>query len=176
VLQHSDNLGAEMLVKELGLRFGAGGTTAAGVGVVKEHLRAVGVAPDGLAAADGSGLDRSDRLTCAVLQGVLSRSGEQGQLARALPVAGYTGTLAKRFIGTPAAGKVRAKTGSLEGVVGLGGWAAGSDGRALQFALLANEVPTARIGAALQDKVVSALARYPQAPPADVLAPREPGG
>jgi D-alanyl-D-alanine carboxypeptidase/D-alanyl-D-alanine-endopeptidase (penicillin-binding protein 4) len=173
MLKESDNLAAELLVKELGVRFGGSGTTAAGVGVMRSTMTTLGLTEPGLASVDGSGLDRSDRLTCSLLQAVLSRSGEEGTLGRDLPVAGKDGTLARRFLGTPAAGKVRAKTGSLEGVNGLSGWTTAADGRSLQFALLANDLPRG-VGGALEDRVVSALATYPQAPPAGELGPQAP--
>jgi len=174
VLQHSDNLGAEMLVKELGQRFGGSGSTAAGLTVVRDHLTGAGVGLDGLTAVDGSGLDRSDRLSCDILQRVLATAGEASELGKVLPVAGGPGTLYRRFQNTPAAGKVRAKTGSLAGVAALSGWTTAASGRPVQFSLLSNELPNAQTGAALQEKVVSALARYPQAPVAEDLAPRPP--
>jgi len=174
VLQHSDNVGAEMLVKELGFRFGGSGSTAAGLEVVRGHLAGMGVALDGLTAVDGSGLDRADRLTCEILQGVLAAVGDDSDLSRVFPVAGGEGTLYRRFLNTPAAGKVRAKTGSLQGVAALSGWTTAASGRPIRFSLLANELPSALVGAALQDKVVNALALYPQAPLPGEIGPRPP--
>ncbi|MEA2828993.1 MAG: hypothetical protein QOG43_3432 [Actinomycetota bacterium] len=177
ILQHSDNMGAEMLVKELGVRFGGGGSTAAGLAVIRDHLTAMGAPLAGVATVDGSGLDRSDRLTCQLLQQVLAHEGEDSDLSRALPVAGRNGTLYKRFVGSAAAGKVRAKTGSLLGVAALTGFAtetaaAGPGAGALRFSLLANELPTEAAGSALQDHVVDVLAAYPEAPPADAIGPK----
>ena len=74
--------------------------------------------------ADGSGLSRSDRVTCALLVAVLRRAGPDGLLVRDLPVAARTGTLAEEMQRTIAAGRVRAKTGHSrrrEGPIGLGG-------------------------------------------------------
>ncbi|MEA2844704.1 MAG: hypothetical protein QOJ69_2375, partial [Actinomycetota bacterium] len=170
-LQHSDNLAAEMLLKELGVRFGGAGSTAAGLDVVHRHLSETGLPDDELTAADGSGLDRSDRLTCDLLQQVLVNGGAGGALDKALPVAGGAGTLHRRFVNTPAAGKVRAKTGSLEGVVGLSGWASAQDGAAMAFSLLANGLPTTSAGSVLQDRVAAAVAAYPQAPTPTEVAP-----
>ena len=170
-LQHSDNLAAEMLVKELGVRFGGTGSTAAGLEVVRRHLSETGLPADELTAADGSGLDRSDRLTCDLLQQLLMKSGQGGALDKALPVAGGAGTLHRRFLDTPAAGKVRAKTGSLEGVAALSGWASTQDGGAMAFSLLANGLPTISAGSVLQDRVAAAVASYPQAPLPAELAP-----
>jgi D-alanyl-D-alanine carboxypeptidase/D-alanyl-D-alanine-endopeptidase (penicillin-binding protein 4) len=174
LLQESDNLTAELLVKELGARFGGAGTTAAGLGVVRSTLASSGLGTDDLAWADGSGLDRSDRLSCDALQTVLARDGEQGVVSRSLPVAGRNGTLTRRFTVGPAAGRIRAKTGSLQGVTGLAGWATTNDGRPVQFALLANDLPGDGAGFGLQDRVANALSSYPQAPPPEELAPRPP--
>jgi len=169
MLGESDNLAAELLVKELGVRFGGAGTTVAGLGVVRNGLASLGPSAAGVASVDGSGLDRSDRLTCEALQATLAQGGEGGELGRHLPVAGRNGTLARRFVGTPAAGRIRAKTGSLRGVSALSGWAATADGRSLQFALVANDLPNEASGTGLEDRVASALASWPQAPaPADI--------
>jgi len=173
ILQNSDNLGAEMLLKELGARPGTPGTTATGLAAVAAHLReTAGAGAEGMTTVDGSGLDRSDRVTCSLLQGVLSQAGPAGPLTMGLPVAGRNGTLFRRFLGTSAAGKVRAKTGSLEGVSALAGFAAAKDGRTLTFSLLANDLPNAASGSALQDKVVNVLAGYPRGPLVEELGPR----
>ncbi|MDQ4069087.1 MAG: D-alanyl-D-alanine carboxypeptidase/D-alanyl-D-alanine-endopeptidase [Actinomycetota bacterium] len=173
ILQNSDNLAAEMLVKEMGNRPGSPGSTAAGLNAIAERLRQlVGVTPEEMTTVDGSGLDRSDRLTCSVLQRVVAQAGDSGPLAQGLPVAGRNGTLFRRFLGTPAAGKVRAKTGSLEGVVALTGYATGQGGGNLAFTLLANELPSMSAGAGLQDRVANVLAGYPRAPAPDELAPK----
>jgi D-alanyl-D-alanine carboxypeptidase/D-alanyl-D-alanine-endopeptidase (penicillin-binding protein 4) len=172
ILQQSDNMGAEMLVKEIGVRAGAGGTTTAGLGVVADQLRRVaGVAPGEVAAVDGSGLDRSDHVSCDLLGRVLDKVGADSPLVAALPVAGRNGTLHRRFLGTPAVGKIRAKTGSLEGVAGLAGFATTSSGATLEFALLANDLPSEAVGNALQDRVVNVLIGYPRAPSAEELGP-----
>jgi D-alanyl-D-alanine carboxypeptidase/D-alanyl-D-alanine-endopeptidase (penicillin-binding protein 4) len=171
MLQHSHNLGAELMVKELGVRFGGAGTTTAGLGVIRAAAAEAGLPAAALNTADGSGLDRGDRLSCDLLQAVLTQAKADGPLASGLPVAGQTGTLVRRFLGTDAAGKVRAKTGSLSGVVGLSGWATGHDGAVLIFSMVANDLPSEGAGAGLQDRLAVALASYPRAPAPDDLAP-----
>jgi D-alanyl-D-alanine carboxypeptidase/D-alanyl-D-alanine-endopeptidase (penicillin-binding protein 4) len=181
MLKESDNMVAELIVKELGVRFGAGGTTAAGIDVIKSTLDGLGPSSATFAAVDGSGLDRSDKLSCDLLQATLSKSGEQGPIAQGLPTAGRDGTLARRFLGSAAAGRVRAKTGSLRGVVGLSGWVTADDGVTVQFSLLANELPRDAVGTGLEDGIVNELAGYPKAPdpaelgPLPVLPPPAPG-
>jgi len=175
ILENSDNMAAEMLVKELGTKPGVPGTTNAGLAVIDERLRQMaGVAPEEVDSVDGSGLDRSDKTTCSVLQRVIATG--PAELGEGLPIAGRNGTLHKRFIGTPAAGRVRAKTGSLEGVVGLSGLATGLNGRNLAFSLIANDLPSASAGAGLQDRVVNVLATFPRAPAPEELGPKPPAG
>jgi D-alanyl-D-alanine carboxypeptidase/D-alanyl-D-alanine-endopeptidase (penicillin-binding protein 4) len=122
VLRTSDNTGAELITKELGHRFGAGGTTAAGVAVIRDDLSADGLPVALLHAVDGSGLDRSDRATCPLVVDALTRAGPAGDLASTLPVAGRTGTLTRRMVNTPATGRVIAKTGTLDDVSALSGF------------------------------------------------------
>lgn len=171
ILENSDNLAAELLVKEMGTRPGSPGTTAAGLAAITEKLKQMaGIMPEEVAAVDGSGLDRSDKASCAVLQRVVA-TGPPG-LADGLPIAGRNGTLFRRFLGTAAAGKVRAKTGSLEGVAGLSGLATGQNGRNVAFSLLANELPSTSAGVGLQDRVMNVLAGFPRGPSPDQLAPK----
>lgn len=175
ILENSDNMAAELLVKEMSARPGVAGTTTAGLAAVQDRLRQlVGASSEELVAVDGSGLDRGDRLTCGLLQRVLATEGEAGPLAQGLPQAGRNGTLFRRFLGTPAAGKVRAKTGSLEGVVGLSGFVSARGGRTLSFSLLANDLPGMSVGAGLQDRVANVMSGYPRAPAPEELGPKPP--
>lgn len=174
MLQHSDNLAAETLLKELGRSPETAGSTAGGLAAVRKGLADAGVDLTGLVLADGSGLDRADRVSCRLLTDVLAGPGPDGVVARALPVAGRNGTLVGRLAGTRAAGRLRAKTGSLQGVSGLTGWMDGAgDDLSLVFSVLANGVSSAR-GSALQDTVAITLAAYPDAPPEEALAPLSP--
>ena len=64
---------------------------------------------------------------------------ETGPVVRAgLPVAGQTGTLADRFVGTDMAGRLRAKTGTLRNVTALAGDVDPLQGGPLTFAYVAN--------------------------------------
>ena len=136
---------------------------------------------------DGSGLDRSDRVTCQLIQAALQRSGPGGAIGRGLAVAGQNGTLFHRLIGTPAAGRLLGKTGSLEGVSALSGFvlppsapAGASAGGAaagaatVTFSLIFNAVPSTAAGDALCDRIGVLLAQFPQAPPVAQLAPMAP--
>jgi D-alanyl-D-alanine carboxypeptidase/D-alanyl-D-alanine-endopeptidase (penicillin-binding protein 4) len=173
LLRESDNMTAEVLTKELGKRFGGGGTWSEGTKVIRATVAEAGLAAEGYAAVDGSGLDVSDRLSCTLLMDTVDLVGSTGPVADGLAVAGRTGTLATRFKGNPAEGRLRAKTGSLNNVVGLVGFVDAVDDRSLEFALLANDLPDRlESGRILQERVGAILAQYPKAPKAAELAPR----
>jgi D-alanyl-D-alanine carboxypeptidase/D-alanyl-D-alanine-endopeptidase (penicillin-binding protein 4) len=80
----------------------------------------------------------------------------------ALPVAGFSGSLAYRFeTGDRAAlGTVRAKTGTLTGVHGLTGTVTSVDGAVMSFVAIADRVrpPNTSDARALLDEVAAALA------------------
>jgi D-alanyl-D-alanine carboxypeptidase len=82
-------------------------------------------------------------------------------LDRGLAVAGRTGTLARRFVGDPLQGVLRAKTGHIDGVAGFVGIV--DDAEHLRFALLVNGQFTTAQGEALQATVARLVAAYPQA-------------
>jgi D-alanyl-D-alanine carboxypeptidase/D-alanyl-D-alanine-endopeptidase (penicillin-binding protein 4) len=172
MLTVSDDTAAELFTKELGYRATGVGSTATGVAAMRADLAAEGLPVVQLTAADGSGLDRGDKVTCDLIRADLEHVGPTGVVARGLPVAGRTGTLADRMKGTAAAGSLRAKTGTLVDVVALSGFvmprkgvtAPGSNlGQPIVFSLILNNV-TDQTGAALGDQIGVALASYPQLP------------
>ena len=156
MLLDSDNGTAELLVKELGVQRGGGGSTTAGVAAVVSVLDASRFPVAGSVIADGSGLSDADRVTCELLVAVLLA--RQEVLAPRLAVAGESGTLARRFVGTPAAGRLRAKTGSLHGVTAITGYVESNAGEVLTFAFVVNGLPEdSPLATPLQDSLVLAL-------------------
>lgn len=139
-LKESNNGIAEHLVKEMGLHVAHDGSWASGLKVVGDYLRAQGVDTSDIRQADGSGLTRYDQVT-ARQTAVLLRAVRSEPWFRtwydALPVAGQPepagGTLTNRMRGTPAAGNVHAKTGSMTGVTALAGYVTTPEGRRLLF-------------------------------------------
>ena len=175
LLRESDNMTAELLVKELGKRFGADGTWGDGLAVIRDIVGEAGLPVEAYRAVDGSGLDVSDRLSCTLLMDALDLAGPGGAVAAGFPIAGQTGTLVDRFKGSPAEGKLRAKTGSLNNVAGLAGFVESSGAGTLEFALLANDLPDQTVsGRALQERVGAALSVYPAVAPIDELEPLAP--
>jgi D-alanyl-D-alanine carboxypeptidase/D-alanyl-D-alanine-endopeptidase (penicillin-binding protein 4) len=162
MVRESDNVSAELLTKELGLDGSGEGSTEAGTGVVREVIEEAGLPLEGVDIVDGSGLSRSNRLTCGLLAGLLGDVGTGTDLDRSLAVAGTTGSLTERFLGTPLVGRMRAKTGSLNGVETLAGIVETDAGRALSFAYLLNGPGTTDTGAArLQLELGELLVRHP---------------
>lgn len=155
----SDNFMAETLLKELGARFGRSGTTAAGAAVARRVATGFGATPR---IVDGSGLSRSNATSPAEVMKLLvgMRSGPTSTaFERSLAVAGQSGTLASRMRGTAAAGRCRAKTGTLSDVSTLAGLCRTASGDTVAFVLMMNGLPPDR-GRALQDTVVRGIARY----------------
>jgi serine-type D-Ala-D-Ala carboxypeptidase/endopeptidase (penicillin-binding protein 4) len=140
----SENLHAEMLLRDIAREKAGIGTTDAGIELEHNFLKASGLPADELVLADGSGLSRQNlvtpRATVKFLQFVLGQPWAQGFLST-LPVAGVDGTLEDRMKGTPAATRVRAKTGSLEHSHALSGYATSVHGRQLAFAIFADADP-----------------------------------
>lgn len=160
--QPSDNFYAEMLVKGLGARFGTGGTTPAGITVMKATLKRIGASP--AAMVDGSGLSRSDRASArqiVTLLQVMDRTQEPGVRAAwraSLPVVGRSGTLARRMVGTAAAGRCSGKTGTLRGVSALSGYCTTTGGRIVLFSFVENAIDA---GAAkrIEDRMLPKVAQ-----------------
>jgi D-alanyl-D-alanine carboxypeptidase/D-alanyl-D-alanine-endopeptidase (penicillin-binding protein 4) len=155
----SDNFLAEMLVKDLGAEFAGAGTTAAGMGVVRNQLNAFGLSPQ---VVDGSGLSRADRTTPRQVVHLLEAMHGQefaGIFEGSLAVAGRTGTIRKRMRGTAAQDRCRAKTGTLIGVSALAGLCDSAGGHTIAFAMLMNRTNLSRAHG-VQDRVAAAIARY----------------
>jgi D-alanyl-D-alanine carboxypeptidase/D-alanyl-D-alanine-endopeptidase (penicillin-binding protein 4) len=154
----SENFYAEMLVKALGARFGANGSTAAGLAVVRAQLATFGIHPR---LVDGSGLSRVDHTTARQVVRLLERMDGQDVAATweaSLPVAGKSGTLRTRMRGTAAAGRCAAKTGTLIGVSALSGYCTTTGGVRVAFSFIENRVCN-YCAKTVEDRMVSAIAR-----------------
>lgn len=138
---------------------------------MEEALADLGIPMEGVELADGSGLSRSNRATCAATFAALrvARQARFRAVDDGLAVAGRSGTLRRRLVGTPVEGRLRAKTGSLDGVVGLVG--VFERRPELRFAMLANGSFGYVRSVQIQEAVAGVLARYPFSADPAVLAP-----
>lgn len=165
MLTTSDNDVAEALGRLSAHASGKPATFTGAVDTVQATLAALGVPMPVRGMHDASGLSRLDRIAPVTIVGVLTAAAgprhlELRPLLAALPVAGFTGTVAGRFHSpdsVAAAGVARVKTGTLAGVGSLAGVVADRSGRLLAFAVLAT--PGGRsAGEEALDRVAAALA------------------
>ena len=175
-LRFSDNTTTDLLVKELGVSAGAGGSTVAGLDVVRAWIAESSLPADGVSFDDGSGLSANDKVTCEFLSALLAAEGSDGTIANGLARPGEPGTLDDRFLSEPLRSGLRAKTGTLLSVTALSGWLRTGPGADLSYSLIINtgDRNVADSDLSLQRKILEALLTYPDAPPVDALVPTEP--
>jgi D-alanyl-D-alanine carboxypeptidase/D-alanyl-D-alanine-endopeptidase (penicillin-binding protein 4) len=132
---------------------------------LRETLRSWGILPDHYIARDGSGLSRYDYVTADAITWLLTYlwadPNHADRFQAALPVSGMSGTLANRMRGTPAEGRVRAKTGTMSHVRALCGYLTTLDGETVVFAMFANDfrVPAAEVDA-IMDRALNAVVQF----------------
>jgi D-alanyl-D-alanine carboxypeptidase/D-alanyl-D-alanine-endopeptidase (penicillin-binding protein 4) len=157
---NSDNLFAEMLLKRLGAEFGGRGSTRAGAAVSERFARSHDSAVQqldgsGLTAAGGASPTQVGRLLAA-----MRATAVDAEFVESLPVAAREGTLADRMRGTAAAGRCRAKTGTLTGVSALSGYCFNASGKVMVFSILMNGVGDLSRARLMQDQMAALIARY----------------
>jgi serine-type D-Ala-D-Ala carboxypeptidase/endopeptidase (penicillin-binding protein 4) len=146
---------------------GAPASEAAGLSVMQTALTDLGVDPSLYRAFDGSGLSRYDMVSpealVRMLTAVWNDPAMVGPFRASLPVAGVSGSLADQMGGTPAEGRVWAKTGSMFNIRSLSGYVLTADNEPLAISFLANNytVPSAQIEA-LYDAALVKLAAFRQ--------------
>jgi D-alanyl-D-alanine carboxypeptidase/D-alanyl-D-alanine-endopeptidase (penicillin-binding protein 4) len=173
VLRHmnklSDNYLAECVLKTLGAetRTTTGPATwIDGRAALHGYLETIGMPKAGYRADNGSGLFDATEVSARQLTTVLRAAHRDYRvgpdLVASLPVGGVDGTLARRWHGHPAKGRVRAKTGTLDKVVTLAGYVAVDGEHALGFAILMNDIPPGQRASArtAADDIIDALAAY----------------
>lgn len=165
----SDNYVAESVLKTLGAetRTTPGPATwADGTAAMKSYLATIGLPAGSYRAENGSGLFASTDVSAHQLVTLLAAAHKDYRigpdLVSTLPIGGVDGTLAKRWLGHPAKGRVRAKTGTLDKVVTIAGYLAAESGHPLAFAILLNDIPAGQrpLARALMDEMVDVLAAY----------------
>ncbi|MEO7093785.1 MAG: D-alanyl-D-alanine carboxypeptidase/D-alanyl-D-alanine-endopeptidase, partial [Polyangiales bacterium] len=165
----SDNYVAESVLKTLGAETRATvgpATWADGMAAVSSYLATIGLPRGSYRAENGSGLFASTDVTARQMVTLLAAAHKDYRigpdLVSTLPIGGVDGTLAKRWHGHPARGRVRAKTGTLDKVVTIAGYVASESGHPLAFAILLNDIPPGQRGLAraMMDEMVDVLAAF----------------
>jgi D-alanyl-D-alanine carboxypeptidase/D-alanyl-D-alanine-endopeptidase (penicillin-binding protein 4) len=140
----SQNLHAEMYLRELGRQKYGTASTAAGLDVERDFLKTAGIADGDVVLADASGLSPQDLVTPRSEVTLLRYAQTQPWGAAwqsTLPISGVDGTLEKRFTKAPALGMMHAKTGSITNVRAVSGYATSAYGASLVFCIMVNANP-----------------------------------
>jgi D-alanyl-D-alanine carboxypeptidase/D-alanyl-D-alanine-endopeptidase (penicillin-binding protein 4) len=137
----SQNLHTEVLLRTAMRQAGAWNSFEDVAKFAADFYAQVGIASQVVIQTDGSGLSRHDMVTpramLTLLRYAQTRPWFESFFA-SLPVAGVDGTLEERMKNTPAAGRVHAKTGSVEHVRTMSGFADTAGGRRLAFSFMTN--------------------------------------
>jgi D-alanyl-D-alanine carboxypeptidase/D-alanyl-D-alanine-endopeptidase (penicillin-binding protein 4) len=162
----SVNVYAESMCKRLGADTSGGAApgswktgTAAMATFVTEKCA---VSRDEFVFDDGCGLSRQNRASANALTRVLGYSFSASEKNRemflaSLSVAGIDGTLDNRFKDSDLRGRVRAKSGFVNGVSSLSGYVHAKDGRWYAFSILMNGVTDVATCKQLQERIVKAI-------------------
>lgn len=155
MLLSSDNEIAESLLREIG-----NGSTADGIAEIESAL--AGTCPEiSGRSGDGSGLSRANLRPSREWRQLLQFAVAQpwgDDFMGSLPIAGRSGTLARRLTGVSTRRNVKAKTGTIIGGRSLSGFGTTPDGRQVVFSIVTNGEPeSARSSLAAIDSLVTAV-------------------
>ena len=158
----SQNMRSEILLRVLGAATKGEGSASAGHAAVMDFLQRIGVGHEGWALWDAAGLAHTDLVTAhdiVSLLGTMDRHPYALAFRGSLAVAGVDGTLAGRMRGTPAEGRILAKTGTLRQAHALAGYVNTRSGDRLAFSVAINHhTGPGREAVAAIDEVAAFLA------------------
>jgi D-alanyl-D-alanine carboxypeptidase/D-alanyl-D-alanine-endopeptidase (penicillin-binding protein 4) len=175
------SLGALEADPVLGSHPQAGGAESTAVrsdAAVRNWMRAHSINDSGLVLENGSGLSRTERIS-AVQMGALLQAGLRSNWApeflASMPIVGVDGTMRRRLHDSPAAGRARMKTGSLNNVVALAGYVPDATGKPLVVVAMVNSNLSGNgRGRAVLDALVDWAARLNGPAPAILAVPGQP--
>lgn len=162
----SNNFVGDQLMKILGAEaWGPPGTMQKGITALEDVLEDIGIPKNSYTIIDGSGLTRKTRVTARQIVQVLRATHQDfsifPEFMASLGISGEDGTLRNRLPSSKVKGKVRGKTGSLDGVTSLAGYLTTASGEIIAFAILLNDhkMKYGRMTAWV-DKVAIALSNF----------------
>lgn len=164
MMKESDNLCAEALFYQLAARTGKPyASRKEAMYYIERLIGRLGYDPGKYIVADGSGVSLYNYLTpeleITFLRYAYRDEAVFSPLYISLPIAGVDGTLKKRMRKGKAYGNVRAKTGTLEGVSTLAGYARSGNNHLLAFCIMNQGVERVAAAQDFQDKVCEWLCR-----------------
>jgi serine-type D-Ala-D-Ala carboxypeptidase/endopeptidase (penicillin-binding protein 4) len=139
--KNSNNLAAESLLKAVGYAVYGTGSAESGATAIESWGRKNNIPMEGIAIVDGSGLSRKSAITPEAFIRLLTVMRSDSAFYASLPISGRDGTLAHRLSDVTCRGRIHAKTGTLEGVHALSGYAESENGEEWIFCLTINQAP-----------------------------------
>lgn len=139
----SNNFVAEMLTKNISAQLGEKpASLKTGVKEINQQVELLGIKKEDYTILNPSGFTRDNFITAEAMNTVLTAIKKDFKIypsfIESLPLAGLDGTLKKRMKNSVAEGYVRAKTGYLDGVVSLAGYAGNAQGDVYTFTFIYN--------------------------------------
>ena len=164
----SNNVHAEILLKEMGKVEYGQGTWKEGLKAARKHLESMGVEMESVTMRDGSGISQVNMVSANEVTQLLFRASFKDWFPvfkNSLPIAGMEdrmmgGTLRHRMKHTAASGNVAAKTGTLTGVSALSGYVKDRNGETFIFSILLNNFAEKTEVTAIQDEITLLLAEH----------------
>jgi len=147
ILRHlfrfSNNFTAEQILRTIGaVQTRQAGSRQNGAQAVTDWLKRNNLYQEGAVVYDGSGLSRQNLQSADSMVSILHCMARNPRVfpefLEAQPIAGVDGTLRFRFRKSALKGRVRAKTGLLNGVISLAGYCYDARGELYSFAALVN--------------------------------------
>ena len=161
MMKKSDNLHAEAVFYQLGKQAGRYPKASQSAARVERFVEQQGFSKSAFRVADGCGLSLYNYTTAEIIVAALRYAYCDESLHRhlrpTLPVAGLDGTLEKRLRGTAAFGNVRAKTGTVNRVSTLAGYATSGEGHDIAFCIINQGLRSAAAAREMQDRVCIAI-------------------
>lgn len=159
--KESNNFLAEAVAKTVGrMVSGDGSFSGGGRAVEKFLIEEVGVPPEELHVRDGSGLSVENKASAGAFVQTLeymASSPYWEQFLNTLPEAGVPREMGRMYR-SPAAGNLRAKTGTMDGVSALSGLVRTRSGERIAFSILSNEVASEYRAKSAEDQLGIRLA------------------
>lgn len=157
--KRSQNFYAESLAKTLGAQRCSEGSWRQGVRAIGEFVVSIGVPRGSFNMVDGSGMSRANQFAPRAVTTLLRHMffhPAGAEFAQSLPYSGEdNGSWKRRLAWAPYRGNVFAKTGTLNGVSALSGYAKAVSGKSYAFSILINRSRGDARGA--EDRIVMAL-------------------
>lgn len=139
--KNSNNLTAEIILKTIGKEVTGTGSTKKGIEQISKYLSKMGISFDNIGYVDGSGLSRLNLISPVNQVRLLSEIQKMPYkdiFLNSLAQPGENGTLKRRMTKTLAEGNIFAKTGSMDNVTCICGYARTKDKELLAFSIMIN--------------------------------------